>query len=175
MLRPLPELPTAASRDLFFTLPGKAICRLTLLLTLFAAHLLDCRPLVAEQASLPNIVVILADDMGYGDIQALNKKSTIPTPNLNRMATEGLTFTDGHSPSEVCTPTRYGLLTGRYCWRSRLKQGVLGGYSEPLLEPDRPTVANMLKKSGYNTAAVGKWHLGLALPLKSKRRWLKQR
>ena len=168
MLRPLPELPTVASRDLFFTLPGKAICSLTLLLTLFAAHLLDCRPLVAEQASLPNIVVILADDMGYGDIQALNKKSTIPTPNLNRMATEGLTFTDGHSPSAVCTPTRYGLLTGRYCWRSRLKQGVLGGYSEPLLEPDRPTVANMLKKSGYNTAAVGKWHLGLALPLKSK-------
>lgn len=113
----------------------------------------------------PNIVVILADDMGYGDVQALNKKSTIPTPGLNSMAAGGLTFTDAHSPSAVCTPTRYALMTGRYCWRSRLKRGVLGGYSEPLLEEGRSTIADMLKKHGYNTGAVGKWHLGMQLPL----------
>jgi arylsulfatase A-like enzyme len=113
----------------------------------------------------PNIVVILADDMGYGDVQALNPSSKIPTPNLNTLAAEGMTFTDGHSPSAVCTPTRYGLLTGRYCWRTELKRGVLGGYSKPLLKPGRATIASMLRASGYTTGAVGKWHLGMDLPL----------
>lgn len=112
----------------------------------------------------PNIVVILADDMGYGDVQALNDKSTIPTPNLNRMAAEGMTFLDAHSPSAVCTPTRYALLTGRYCWRSRLKRGVLGGYSEPLISTDRFTIGTMLKTADYRTGAVGKWHLGMQMP-----------
>ena len=112
-------------------------------------------------AKLPNIVVVLADDMGYGDVQALNDQSQIPTPNLNRLAKEGMTFTDAHSPSAVCTPTRYGLLTGRYCWRSRLKSGVLNGYSPPLIETDRMTVASFLKSVGYHTGIVGKWHLGL--------------
>lgn len=113
----------------------------------------------------PNIIVILADDMGYGDVQSLNEKSKIPTPNLNRLATEGMTFTDSHSPSAVCTPTRYALLTGRYCWRTKLKRGVLGGYSPPLIEPDRSTIASLLKKQGYSTHAVGKWHLGMTFPM----------
>ena len=118
------------------------------------------------RAEKPNIVVILADDMGYGDVGRLNPESKIPTPHLNRLAQGGMTFTDAHSPSGVCTPTRYGLLTGRYCWRSRLKRGVLGGYSAPLLAPDRPTLASLLKGEGYRTGAVGKWHLGMQLPLK---------
>lgn len=109
----------------------------------------------------PNIIFIMADDMGYGDIQALNPKSTIPTPHLNRLAREGMTFTDAHSPSSVCTPTRYGVLTGRYCWRSELKRGVLNGYGAPLIEKSRPTVASALKEAGYTTAVIGKWHLGL--------------
>jgi arylsulfatase A len=112
-------------------------------------------------AAPPNIVFILADDMGYGDVQVLNRKSSIPTPNLDRIASEGMTFHDAHSPSAVCTPTRYGLLTGRYCWRSRLKRGVLNGYGTPLIEPDRATVASVLQDAGYHTGIVGKWHLGL--------------
>jgi arylsulfatase A len=108
-----------------------------------------------RQKSLPNIVFILADDMGYGDIQAYNPKSKIPTPNLNRLAQQGIRFTDAHSGSAVCTPTRYGLLTGRYCWRSRLKSGVLfPPNDEPLIDDDRLTVAGMLKKYNYNTASM---------------------
>ena len=117
------------------------------------------QPLPAERP--PNFVVILADDMGYGDVQAINRNSKIPTPHLNRLADQGVTFTDAHTPSAVCTPTRYGLLTGRYCWRSRLKSGVLNGYGTPLIEPDRPTIASFLKSHGYHTGIVGKWHLGL--------------
>lgn len=119
-------------------------------------------------AETPNVVLILADDMGYGDVQVLNSHSKIPTPNLNRLAADGLTFTDAHTPSAVCTPTRYGLLTGRYCWRTHLKRGVLGGYSKPLIKPDRATIGTMLKRAGYRTGAVGKWHLGMALPLSDK-------
>ena len=103
----------------------------------------------------------MADDMGYGDVQALNPRSTIPTPNLDRLAREGITFTDAHSPSAVCTPTRYGVLTGRYCWRSDLKRGVLNGYGAPIIERDRETVARALKSQGYFTGVIGKWHLGL--------------
>ena len=109
----------------------------------------------------PNIIFILPDDMGYGDVQALNPDSPIPTPHLNHLATQGITFTDAHTPSAVCTPTRYGLLTGRYAWRTRLKKGVLNGYGEPLIEPGRQTVASFLQRHGYHTGMVGKWHLGL--------------
>jgi arylsulfatase A-like enzyme len=109
----------------------------------------------------PNIVFILADDMGYGDLQVLNSESQIPTPSLDRLAREGMNFHDAHSPSAVCTPTRYGLLTGRYCWRSSLKRGVLNGYGTPLIEKSRPTVASVLQQAGYHTGIVGKWHLGL--------------
>ncbi|MHC4573326.1 MAG: sulfatase-like hydrolase/transferase [Planctomycetota bacterium] len=110
---------------------------------------------------LPNIVFIMADDLGYGDVTCLNSGSKIPTPNIDRMAAAGMLLADAHSGSAVCTPTRYGILTGRYCWRTRLKKGVLWGYSEPLIEPERLTVASLLKRRGYRTACVGKWHLGL--------------
>lgn len=109
----------------------------------------------------PNIVYILADDLGYGDVSAYNPAGLIKTPFIDQLAAEGMRFTDAHSPSSVCTPTRYGLLTGRYPWRSRLPIGVLRGYSRTLIEPDRPTVASFLKSNGYQTAVVGKWHLGL--------------
>ena len=109
----------------------------------------------------PNIVFILADDLGYGDVSCLNPDSKIPTPNIDRLAKEGMIFTDAHAPSAVCTPTRYGVLTGRYCWRSNLKKGVLWGYSPCLIEPGRMTAASLLKKHGYGTACIGKWHLGL--------------
>ena len=108
-----------------------------------------------------NIILILADDLGYGDLGAYNPSSKIPTPHLNQLAAQGMRFTDAHSPSSVCTPTRYGLLTGRYAWRTKLKQGVLDGYSPFLIEKDRVTLASLLRRQGYRTAGVGKWHLGL--------------
>ncbi len=109
----------------------------------------------------PNIVFILADDMGYGDLRSYNAQSKIPTPNMDALASEGMRFTDAHTPSSVCTPTRYGLLTGRYAWRTRLKSGVLWGYDPLLIEPGRMTIASLLKGHGYATAGIGKWHLGL--------------
>lgn len=109
----------------------------------------------------PNIVFILADDLGYGDVRCFNPDSKIPTPNLDQLARDGMMFTDAHSTSAVCTPTRYSILTGRYNWRSRLQAGVLGGLSPRLIENGRLTVAEMLQKSGYKTACIGKWHLGM--------------
>lgn len=109
----------------------------------------------------PNVIVILADDMGFGDITAYNEESAIPTPNLDDMAQEGIRFSNAHTPSAVCTPTRYSLLTGRYAWRSSLKSGVLWGYSPLLIETDRETIPSMLKQNGYHTAGIGKWHLGI--------------
>jgi len=113
--------------------------------------------LFASERILPNVIVILADDMGSGDVQALNPKSTIPTPNLDRLSKEGVTFRAAHSGSAVCTPTRYGLVTGRYCWRSRLKRGVLNGYSKHLIDPERFTIADLFKAKGYATVCFGKW------------------
>jgi arylsulfatase A len=116
-------------------------------------------PLLAD--SKPNIVYILADDLGYGDVQCLNPaRGKIKTPCLDRLAAEGMTFTDAHSGSSVCTPTRYGVLTGRYAWRTRLQGGVLSGYDDPLIAADRLTVPGLLKQNGYHTAIIGKWHLG---------------
>ncbi|MBK9168408.1 MAG: arylsulfatase [Bryobacterales bacterium] len=103
----------------------------------------------------------MADDLGYGDLGCYNRDSKVPTPHLDRLASQGMRFTDAHSPSAVCTPTRYGLMTGRYCWRTHLKEGVLWGYSPNLIEPGRMTVASLLKRHGYATAVIGKWHLGL--------------
>ena len=114
-----------------------------------------------KQASKPNIVFILADDLGIGDLGCYNSDSKVATPNMDRIAAEGMRFNDAHTPSSVCSPTRYGVLTGRYAWGSRMKKGVLWGYSRSLIEPGRETVASLLKKQGYATAAVGKWHLGL--------------
>lgn len=121
--------------------------------------------LPAPAASRPNFIIILADDLGYGDLQCLNPRGRIPTPNFDRVAAAGMTFTDAHSSSAVCTPTRYGLLTGRYNWRSRLQSGVLGGMSPPLIEPDRVTLPRFLQQHGYHTACLGKWHLGFDWPL----------
>lgn len=109
----------------------------------------------------PNLIYILADDMGYGDISALNEHCGFKTPNLDEMAENGVCFTDAHATAAVCTPSRYGILTGRYNWRSRLKSSVMGGYSEALIEKGRKTLADMLKENGYRTAMVGKWHLGM--------------
>ena len=96
----------------------------------------------------PNIVFILADDLGYGDVNANNPDSKIPTPAMDRIATEGMRFTDAHSPSAVCTPTRYGIMTGRYCWRTRLQRGVLWGINGSLIDPNRNTMARVLQSKG---------------------------
>jgi len=115
----------------------------------------------SQKNQLPNIVYILADDLGYGDISVNNPDGKVSTPNIDKLASQGMRFTDAHSPSSVCTPTRYSLMTGRYPWRSRLPVGVLRGYSRTLIEENRPTVASLLKSHGYRTGAIGKWHLGL--------------
>ena len=115
----------------------------------------------SDHKTLPNIVYILADDLGYGDVSVYNPASRIATPNIDRLAAEGIRFMDAHAPSSVCTPSRYGILTGQYCWRSRLPQGVLRGYGRALIEKDQPTIGSLLKQYNYTTAAIGKWHLGL--------------
>ena len=117
--------------------------------------------LLAQSPQKPNILLILCDDLGYGDVRANYPDSKIPTPHMDKLAHDGMRFTDAHSPSSVCTPTRYGVLTGRYCWRTRMNSGVGNGYSPALIEPGRETVASMLKKRGYRTGGFGKWHLGL--------------
>jgi arylsulfatase A-like enzyme len=114
----------------------------------------------------PNVIVVLADDMGYGDVSACNPQSKIPTPHIDRLAREGMLFTDAHSASGVCTPTRYSLLTGRYHWRTRLQSGVLGGFSRPLIAEGRLTLGDLFQQAGYHTACFGKWHLGMNWPLK---------
>jgi arylsulfatase A len=107
----------------------------------------------------PNIVVVLADDMGWGDLGCYG--SSIPTPHIDALAAQGVRATDCHSASAVCTPSRYALMTGRYAWRGPLKSFVLMGHGPALIEPDRPTLASVLKRAGYATGAFGKWHLGL--------------
>lgn len=118
-------------------------------------------PALAVPGDKPNIIYILCDDLGYGDVKCLNPGGKIATPHMDRLAKEGMTFTDAHSGSSVCTPTRYGVMTGRYAWRSKLQSGVLGGLSPRLIEQGRLTVAHLLKDQGYATACVGKWHLGM--------------
>ena len=114
----------------------------------------------ASEPPRPNVVLILADDMGYGEIEALNpRRSKIPTPCLNQLAAQGLAFTDAHSASSVCSPTRYAMLTGRYAWRTRLQKGVLTGNDQPLIAADRKTLGHFFQEHGYATAIVGKWHL----------------
>ena len=126
-------------------------------------YLGECRAAHASapEANPPNVLLILADDLGYGDVRCLNPNGKIPTPNLDRLAAAGMVFTDAHATSSVCTPSRYSILTGRYNWRSRLQSGVLGGLSPRLIEDGRLTVASMLSARGYATACLGKWHLGM--------------
>jgi arylsulfatase A len=114
----------------------------------------------ARAAERPSVIFVMADDLGIGDVTPTNPNCKIQTPHLQKMADEGLTFLDAHTPSSVCTPTRYGLLTGRYNWRSRLARGVLSGTSEHLIPADRPTLGHLMRASGYHTAMIGKWHLG---------------
>ncbi|WP_372774756.1 arylsulfatase [Mangrovibacterium sp.] len=133
-----------------------------------AIFLLACNFSGSAKEHRPNIIYILADDLGFGDVKCFNSDGKIPTPNLDKMAANGVMFTDAHTSSAVCTPTRYGILTGRYNWRTSLKSGVLSGYSKSLIAPDRATVASMLKSQGYATAYIGKWHLGWDWALENK-------
>ena len=126
-----------------------------------------CQPSTDKNEKLPNVIFILADDMGYGDVRALNPNSGTPTKNIDHLVNDGMHFTDAHSNAAVCTPTRYGLLTGRYAFRTRLKSGVLVGYDPPLLAPDRLTLGGLFSAANYNTACIGKWHLGLDWPKKN--------
>lgn len=120
----------------------------------------------APASPRPNLVIILADDLGVGDVRGLNPDAKINTPNLDALIASGAAFTDAHSGSSVCTPTRYGLMTGRSAWRTRLKRGVIDGYSGPLIPPGRDTLPSLLQRNGYRTAMVGKWHLGLGWSLR---------
>ncbi len=134
------------------------------ILILFLAGLVYCDLTTIRHALLaaerPNILLVLFDDMGYGQPQSYDPQSQLKTPVLDQLSAQGMRFVDAHSPSAVCTPTRYGLLTGRY--PARIGQfGVLTTYSKPIIPPTRLTLASFLKQQGYATACVGKWHLGL--------------
>ncbi len=132
-----------------------------------------CGVLHADLPRRPNIIVILADDLGYGDVHCYNpERGKIPTPNLDRLAQEGMRFLDAHCSSGVCSPSRYTLLTGRYHWRTRLQRGIVGYLERPLIAEDRLTIAGMAKQVGYHTACIGKWHLGWNWPIpKGERKW----
>ena len=130
--------------------------------------IIGCQPKSNETPAHPNIILILADDLGYGDISIFHKNNKIKTPNIDRIAQEGMLFTDAHTPASVCTPTRYGLLTGRYNWRSKLKNGVLTGKSKALIPNSRSTIASVLQEQGYHTGFIGKWHLGWDWAMKTE-------
>ena len=129
--------------------PVPILCCFILLFFAEAAH-------AAER--LPNIIIILADDMGYGDVRCLNPDAKVTTPNLDRLASQGILFTNAHAPAAWCTPSRYGLLTGQYPWRNKRK------YDDGMIAPDRETIATLLRRHGYQTAMIGKWHEGFAGP-----------
>lgn len=138
--------------------------RLVFLVMLVSVVLSSCAQnrsaLAQNKSEKPNIVFILCDDLGYGEIQSLAPEtSKIKTPHVDKLTKEGMVFTDAHSGSSVCTPTRYGIMTGRYSWRTTLQSGVVSGFKPNLIKEDRPTVGNFLKNQGYNTAIIGKWHL----------------
>jgi arylsulfatase A-like enzyme len=138
-------------------------------LFLLAIACLPSRGSAAQPASSarPNVVVILADDLGYGDVSCYNPaRGRIPTPNIDRLAAQGMRFTDGHSSSGCCSPSRYTLLTGRYHWRSSLQSGIVGVWKPPLIAPDRLTIGRLAQRQGYRTAAIGKWHLGWDWPIR---------
>jgi arylsulfatase A len=140
----------------------------SIILGILLAHALPA----GAQTSRPNVVLIYTDDQGYGDVSALNPDAKFTTPNLDRLVKEGITFTDGHCSDTVCTPSRYGLLTGRYSWRTGLKRGVMGAEGECLIASGRLTIASLLRESGYRTAMVGKWHLGMVFGgKKGERDW----
>ena len=113
-----------------------------------------------SQENLPNVILILADDLGYGDVSCYNENAAWETPHIDHLATQGMRFVDAHTNASICTPTRYGILTGRYNWRSRLKKGGFNGFSKPLVDLERVTIAELFKQRNYHTAFIGKWHLG---------------
>ncbi len=117
----------------------------------------------AAQPARPHVLLIYTDDQGYGDVSALNPQSRFLTPNLDRLVREGVAFTDAHSSDTVCTPSRYGLLTGRYSWRTAMKKGVMGAEGKGLIADGRTTLASFLRDEGYRTAMVGKWHWELLI------------
>ncbi|WP_231617870.1 sulfatase family protein [Novipirellula aureliae] len=126
------------------------------------------------QSARPNVIVIFTDDQGYGDVSALNPDAKFETPNMDRLAREGIIFSNGHSADSVCTPSRYSLLTGRYPWRTTRKQGVLGAEAKCMIVDGRATLATLFKENGYHTGMVGKWHLGMDFPGTEKDRdWSK--
>lgn len=139
----------------------------SMLLAALIAPVSAVEPLIAK----PNILIIYADDLGYGDLQCYNPtRGKIPTPHIDKLAAQGMRFTDGHSSSAICSPSRYSLLTGRYHWRSRLQKGIVGLWEEPLIAADRLTIAGLLKQQGYSTACIGKWHLGWDWPITADER-----
>ncbi len=140
---------------------------------IFAALLFASFGLLAAEATKqkPNILIIYADDLGYGDVQCNNpERGKISTPNIDKLAAQGMRFTDGHSSSGVCSPSRYTLLTGRYHWRTRLQNGIVGVFGEPLIAADRMTIGTLAKQQGYRTACIGKWHLGWNWPVTKEQR-----
>lgn len=139
---------------------------LLLAVTLLAANNCLAKEVDPKSRTRPNIVVILTDDLGYGDVSHLNPESKIQTPHLDALALEGVTALDAHSPSAVCSPSRYSMLTGQYAWRGALKAGRLNPWEEPVIKPEQATLASLLDTAGYNTAFFGKWHLGFLWPWK---------
>lgn len=129
--------------------------------------LISLTPLVAQKktSEKPNVIIIFADDMGYGDVSSNNPRARTKTPNIDKLGRSGIRFTDAHSGGAVCTPSRYGLLTGRYFFRVPKQQGYWG-YLPPLIESGRETIGSLMQKAGYTTACIGKWHLGLNWELK---------
>jgi len=153
---------------------GFATLRLRLIIIVFAPLcLLSCRPSTTQE-NRPNVVFIMADDMGWGDVASYNPESLIPTPNLDRLSDEGLSFMDAHSGAAVCSPTRYGVLTGRFYWRTYKKHALVMPYDPPVIPPERLTWGSMMRDRGYETGYVGKWHLGLWYPSKRTEGWARQ-
>nr|WP_236649472.1 arylsulfatase [Rhodopirellula sp. SM50] len=163
MIQFLASMPTAFRRSCSRLLRHRATTWGVLAATSLLTHALSAPALQADSVR-PNILVIYTDDQGFGDASCLNPDAKFKTPNLDRLAAEGITFTNGHSSDSVCTPSRYGLLTGRYSWRTTLKTGVMGAEGECLIKDGRTTIASMLRDNGYATAMVGKWHLGMDFP-----------
>jgi arylsulfatase A-like enzyme len=140
-----------------------------LIVVLLAIGAWRVAPCDGAETARPNIVFILADDLGYGDVHCLNPEhGKIATPHLDCLAAQGVVCTDAHAGSSLCSPSRYGLLTGRYAWRTRLQSGVLRPYDPPLIARNRLTVPGLLAKNGYQTACIGKWHLGWQWPRAGK-------
>jgi arylsulfatase A-like enzyme len=141
----------------------------TLLLCLASLLATVAENLHGQVAEKPNVIIILADDMGYGDVSFCNPDARTHTPHIDELARQGISFTDAHTAGALCIPSRYGLLTGRYFFRVP-RQRTFWGYGAPLIEQDRETIGSLMQKAGYATACIGKWHLGLKWPLKDPAR-----